>query len=104
MLKLKEAIGKFFNVDLPISGGNGQSIDDPIIINAGESPVTIEYQVIGFIQQLGNKKWDMEKQETVKKDDKYIDKVSIVLEDDPDNYRNYYFDITQLKSILFLTR
>lgn len=96
MKTLQETIKQFFNVNLPISGRNGQSIDDAIIINSGENPVSIEYQIIDLIQQMGAKKWRMEKQELIKKDGKFIDKVSIVLEDDSMNYRNYYFDITQV--------
>lgn len=95
MQNLQSTLQKFFHVSLPISGGDGQSIDDPIIINAGENPVPLEYQIIDYINQMGNKTWMMEKQELIKKDGRSIDKVSIVLEDDPRNYHNYYFDITQ---------
>ena len=92
---LRETIYVFFWVDLSISGGNGQSIDDPILIDVAEDWVSLEYKIIGFIQQLGNKIWRMEKQELIKKGNKYIDKISIVLDDDQTHYHNYYFDITK---------
>lgn len=95
MSSVKESIKKFFDVDLPISGGDGQSIDDPIIIYCDGNPAPMEYRIIGYIQELGNKAWSVGKQELIKQEGKSIDKVSIVLEDDPENYHNYYFDITQ---------
>ncbi len=99
MKTLQETIKQFFNVNLPISGGDGQSVDTPIIIHSTENPVPMEYKIIGFIQELGNKTWRMEKQELINLDGKNIDKVSIVLYGDTDNYRNYYFDITQFQNI-----
>ena len=92
---LKEVFQKVFHVDLPISGGNGQSIDDPIVIEAEKDCVALENQIIGFIKQLGGKTFKIEKQELISKEDCRIDKISIVLVDDPENYHNYYFDITK---------
>lgn len=94
-MSLKEIIHHFFWIDLPISGWKGQSIEDPIVIDVIWNWVHIEYQVIDFIQQLGRKTWHTGKQEVIIQKDKTIDKVSIILDDDPDNYHNYYFDISK---------
>ncbi len=93
-LILKEVLKGYFDVDLPISGGNGQSIDDPIIIDVEKNGVKIEYQIIDLIHTIGGKSWTLERQELKPLGDRMIDILSIVLEDDPDHYRNYYFDIT----------
>lgn len=93
-MTLKELINHFFWVDLPISGGKWQNIEDPIVINITGNWVSVEYEVIGFIQQMGKKIWHREKQELIKHKGRHIDKISIVLDDDPDNYHSYYFDIS----------
>lgn len=94
-IDLKKTLKQIFDVDLPISGGSGQNIDDLIVIEVEKDGVKIEYQIIGFIQQLGGKSWKMEKQELIPKDGRWIDKISIVLDDDLDHYHNFYFDITR---------
>lgn len=94
-IDLQSAITIYFGVKLPISGGFGQNIDDPIVIDVNEDGVHIEYQIIGFIQQLGGKSWKTAKQELLQKGDHWIDKVSIVLDEDPEHYHSYYFDITK---------
>ncbi len=94
-MDIKEMIASIFHVDLPISGGNGQNVDDPIVIEAEKNGIDIENQIIGYIQQLGGKTWKKEKQELISKEDRWIDKISIVLADDPEHYHNYYFDITK---------
>lgn len=93
-LILKEVLKGYFDVDLPISGGNGQSIDAPIIIDVEKDGVRIEYQIIDLIHKLGDKSWTLEKQEIRPVGDRMIDILSIVLADDPDHYHDYYFDIT----------
>lgn len=94
-IDLKKTLKQIFDVDLPISGGSGQNIDDPIVIEVENDGVKIEYQIIGFIQKLGGKSWKMAKTELIPKDGRWIDKISIVLDDDPDHYHNFYFDITR---------
>lgn len=92
---LKETLKEVFGVDLPISGGFGQSVDDPIILDVDSDGVALEYAIIDYIQQMGMKKYWVEKQEVKFVGERKIDKVSIVLEEDQENYRNYYFDITR---------
>ena len=50
-MKLKELLLKDFNIDLPISGGFGQSKDSPIVIltdNQEEASLT-QYQILKCI-------------------------------------------------------
>lgn len=96
-MELKVWIKTVSGEDLPISGGTGQSIEDPIVINVdkGEDGVAIEYRVIRFIHQFSGETWRLKKQALMQRGDKYIDKMSIVSGSDQENYINYYFDITQ---------
>lgn len=96
---LKEILDKTYKVNLPISGGFGQSIDDLIIIEVDDlQGVSVEYTVVDLIQQLGMKEYRLVKQELIVKGDKRIDKLQIQLADEPKNVRNYYFDITRMNS------
>lgn len=119
MENLRELFNKVFDVDLPISGGFGQSIDDPIVIHTDNSTVgvKIEYQIIGFLQELAGKTWRRSQQTLIRTGEKSFDKVSILLEEPlvpcfmMDNVspsdkesvamdiapmqQDYYFDITE---------
>lgn len=94
---LHDIIEKYFQVNLPISGGNGDSFENAIIIETTNSSegIHMEYEVLKYIHLLGNKSWKRDKQELHKVNRKVYDKLKLVLEDDPDNYHNYYFDITR---------
>lgn len=83
MENLRELFKKVFDVDLPISGGFGQSIDDPIVVHADNSTVGVkmEYQIIGFLQELAGNAWHRGEQTLIRMGGKSFDKVSISLED-----------------------
>ena len=53
-MKLKEMLHTLFDIDLPISGGNSQSIDTPIIIDKDEPSdyVGTQYAVLKYIGLL----------------------------------------------------
>ncbi|MBP9864218.1 hypothetical protein KBC54_02090 [Patescibacteria group bacterium] len=95
MESLHNVFKRVFDLDLPISGGDGQSVEDPIIIDADEGPVALEYQIIELIHQLGGKKYTFEGQSLISRGDRKIDKLSIVLDEDQEHIRSYYFDITK---------
>jgi hypothetical protein len=64
---VKDTIKRFFGVDLPISGGHSNSIEDAIVIhtkNSGEG-VALEYQILKYIHLLGEKTWKVEKQQVI---------------------------------------
>lgn len=92
---LKDTIVKSFGVELPISGGDGQSVDDPIVIDAEKDAVSIEYKIIQFIHALGHKNYQIESQSLIGQAGKKIDKISVVLADEPKQTRSFYFDITK---------
>jgi len=85
-----------FGLDLPLSGGNGQSIDDAITINVrdGVRAEKIENKILECIHRLGNKEWQIERTQVLEHKGRRIRKTSVVLSDDPANYRNFYFDVT----------
>lgn len=100
MINLKNTIEDMFNVLLPISGGCGQSFDDAIIINGGvKDGVSIEYMTLKYLLILIGKNigedWNLEEQQLTQKDNKYYDILSIVFNNEPNVFHNYYFDITE---------
>ncbi|MCX5782095.1 MAG: hypothetical protein NT145_05270 [Elusimicrobia bacterium] len=97
---LRETLKDSFNIDLPISGGQGSSFDDAIIIETKNSSegVNMEYTVIKCIHKLGNLGYKVVKQELIPKDNKWYDKLKLEVSNYPDNYHNYYFDITNFYS------
>lgn len=82
---------------LPLSGGNGQSLDDAISIEVKnkERAKRIEHTVLSCIHQLGKKEWQIERTQIIEANGRHIRKISVVLSDDPDHYRNFYFDVTE---------
>ena len=96
-LSVKEGIKKFFNADLPISGGRGSSFADAIKIEVNNSHrgVAIEYKVLDYIYKAGRASYNVVKQELIGKDNKWYDKIKLEVSNDPHNYHNYYFDITK---------
>lgn len=45
-INLKEMLLRDFDIDLPISGGTGNSKDNPIIIGLTKNPAQVEYYVL----------------------------------------------------------
>lgn len=90
------ALREMLGLKLPISGGNGQRIDDAIVVHVKDRnrAEKIEYQILTCIHKLGNKEWQAEKSQIIEHKGRKIRKVSVVLEDAPDHYRNFYFDVT----------
>ena len=98
IVRFKDDVKKYFGVDLPISGGMGISIENAFIINTDDSceGIGMERKILNYLFQLmGGKDWKLIKQELVSKENKKYDKLKILWKDDPSNYHNYYFDITQ---------
>jgi hypothetical protein len=80
---------------LPISGGIGNSINNPIIINAGTADyVSVEYEVLARIFKLFGKKWEIAKQELMEKDGRSYDKFGIIFNGESGVLHNHYFDVT----------
>ena len=77
------------------SGGNGESIDTAIIVDASNTMIGVpaEYQYI--IDKHGQKdiNWSLESQSVMEKDGRNYDRINIKLNNG--NSKCYYFDITQ---------
>lgn len=101
-INLKELLKKDFGVDLPISGGIGNSIDNPIVIHLAKynDYVGTEYSVLECIGKGRGIEWKIVEQGLLSHQNKKIDKVkieTIQLTDDSKitQIENYYFDITE---------
>jgi hypothetical protein len=95
-VSLKETIRKFFNVDLPISGGYGSSIEDAIKIDVSDAKgVSVEYDVVKYIHAFGDVTYKLVNQELVHQDGRVYDKLELEVSNDPAHHHDYYFDVTQ---------
>ena len=101
-MTLKELLKKDFEVELPISGGFGGSIDSPIVIHKAQPNdyVGVEIFVLKCLGQGRGVKWRMLGQELISHNRKNIDKVKIETEQTTEKEiitqtENYYFDITE---------
>ncbi len=95
---LKDRLKKDFDVDLDISGGNGKSLADPIIINQSiRDCVGAEYYIVQLIFQAMGKEWKTVKQTIVTAADKKIDQLTIEVTDvDGEKHQtDFYFDISK---------
>lgn len=91
-----------FGVDLPISGGMGDSIENAFIIeesNSGKG-ISIEYKILDYLFGfMGLKEWKLEKQELIEKENRYYDKLQFSWDEDKENFHSYYFDITNFHEV-----
>ena len=101
---LKELIEQDFGIDLPISGGFGDSINDPIIITTTNPNIAAQtkLKVIDCINIRLERYWQATTTEIFKQDGKLIEKLKYVAKYiDGDNINsdtlNYYFDITKVE-------
>jgi hypothetical protein len=93
---MKQDILEYMGQDVPISGGMGLSIDDPIVIEETNSSkyVKLEYLILDFLAHMRETKYKLENQEVLEKDGRMIDRLEIVWEDKGDSLYSFYFDIT----------
>lgn len=94
---IKESIKKEFNVDIPISGGNGSSSENPIIIERAEinDYVGAEYACIKYMCKLKDLEWDITRKLTEQHNNRMMDVFYIYLEykDGTATMATLYFDI-----------
>ncbi len=94
---IKYRLKEDFGVELDISGGNGKSLSDPIIINQSiRDCVGTEYYIVKLIFQAMGKEWKTVKQTVVTAADKKIDQLTIEVTDadGAKHETDFYFDIT----------
>jgi hypothetical protein len=101
-MTLKELLKKDFQVELPISGGTGNSIDNPIIIHrVGINDYTgTEHFILDCLGKGRRIKWRILGQELLFHENKKIDKIKIQTQQVAGTeiitqVENYYFDITE---------
>ena len=109
-MTLREMINQTFGVDLPIRGGNGNSIENAIIIEFQvpmNDYISTEYEVLNYIGIGLGIKWNLIQQELIFEYDKTYDK--LIIEIRPldgsgiaSQIENYYFDITECFGITIL--
>ena len=100
-MSFRKTIKNKFGVNLPIKGGDGTSIEDPIIIDKTQnySYVGLEKICINYACLLIGMEWIMEKQELIEHEGIYIDVLKIKLSHQDNFEHNYihtifYFDIS----------
>jgi len=101
-MTLKKLLDGDFGVDLPISGGTGNSIDNPIIIHRStiNDYTGTEYFILKCLG-IGRKiTWKVLNQALQVYNGKKIDKIKIETIQSTENgnitqIENYYFDITE---------
>lgn len=97
-ITLKEMLQRDFGIDLPISGGTGNSKNNPIIVEETQNPVDIEYVVLNFLGIGRNIEWKALGQEFFNYNGKRIDKIKIEVIQVTDSQHiktieNYYFQL-----------
>lgn len=100
-MTLKELLQLDFGVDLPISGGYGNSIENPIIIHKAEinDYVGTEHFILNCLGKGRQIEWKFLKQELLNHNNKNIDKIKIETKEKTEleiitQIENYYFDIS----------
>lgn len=100
-MDLKQLIKSDFGIDLPISGGMGNSIESPIVIEIDgcKNCAEIENTILGCLGLGRRIEWKLLKQQLLKNGEKHIDKLQIETTHNTDyeiitQIENYYFDIS----------
>ena len=99
---IRELLIRDFNLELPISGGTGDSKDTAIIIHraACQDYVKMEYQILYCICKNRGMAFEKIGQELHKHHDRYLDKINIETTRQTETQtitqvENYYFDVTE---------
>lgn len=94
--QIRKDIANYSGSDIPISGGGGNSRDNPIIINEPDPSKSAYYiqQVVWFINYMQGEDWEFVESNILNIDGNIIEQYKISRNSDIDNYYNYYFDIS----------
>lgn len=98
IINLRELLKQDFDLGLPITGGSGNSKDNPIIIEPTRNPVDVEYAVLTCLGIGRNVEWKVLGQELFTYNGKRMDKIKIevVLLTETQiitTIENYYFQL-----------
>ena len=102
-MSIRELIYRDFGVDLPIKGGDSNSIDNPIIIERQSminDYIAVEYAFLKYIGIGRGIEWKVLGQELLSHNGRKIDKIKIETIETTENEiitqtENYYFDISE---------
>ena len=101
-MTLKDLLKSDFGVELPISGGFGNSIDNAVIIHRSgiNDYVGTEHFILKCLGKGRGIEWQILGQELLKHNDQQIDKIKIETKQTKEleiitQIENYYFDITE---------
>ncbi|MGF7214744.1 hypothetical protein GGR92_000884 [Spirosoma lacussanchae] len=101
-MNLRELLIYDFGVDFPIYGGNGNSIDNPIVIERTliNDYVGTEYAILKYLGIGRGIEWKTIGQQLLGHNDKLIDKIKIETKEITPTQiitqvENYYFDISE---------
>jgi hypothetical protein len=101
-MTLKELLFLDYGVSLPISGGSGNSIDNPIVMHREgvNDYVSTEYFILKCLGIGRGIEWKTIRQELLEHEGKSIDKIKIETKQLTETevittIENYYFDITE---------
>lgn len=101
-MNLKALLKQDFDIDFPISGGTGDSRDNPIVIHRVEPNdyVSVEYGILRCLGMGRRIEWELVQQEVIHYGGKTLDQMKIrtketTLSEIITQVENYYFDITK---------
>ena len=101
-MDLKQFLRQDFGVDFPISGGMGNSRDNPIHIHRIEPNdyTSVEYGVLGCLGRIRSIEWKLLQQSTLHHNGRTLDQLKIETREVTateiiTQIENYYFDITE---------
>ena len=101
-INLREMLLAEFGVDLPISGGTGNSESTPIVVHYREPNdyVGVEYAILNLLGEGRRITWDLLRAYTYEKGGRRFEQMTIQAqwndgENRITNIENYYFDITE---------
>lgn len=103
-MTIKELIKLDFGIDLPIKGGNGNSIDNPVVIEYDKGINDYVYYMHTYVSCLCKGRnlidWKIIKQSLINHKDRKIDQIKFTYVEYENRQKyivteNYYFDITE---------
>lgn len=99
---LRVLIKNDFGIDFPISGGTGNSLNNPIIIHKVEPNdyVSVEYQILHCLGLGRRIEWKLLQQTLINQNNRKLDQLKIEVKEKTQTetittIENYYFDITE---------
>ncbi len=100
-LSIRQMLKGDFGVDLPILGGSGNSVNDPVILEShvGSDYRQVESDYLKYVCMGRKVNWTLLQRESIDSSDRRVEKVKIKTQETTPRevitqIENYYFDIT----------